>query len=450
MGRTNIDEQSEYSQEEISYIEINTNTNADRQSDTYIPGTNIIDTQMNSQTMNRKNGQISRSNSIISIKEHSDDLILSRNNRIDEIYPKADTGIRAAKKQETELRAMDDTVNTFGVTDSFSAIQREDGKFMKQIKRYMAMYTSTYGIHEQKEILDNLISACRWYNATHWSYFGKSGKRLRDVKTILEKAKKERSAVIREISEEEKARVDRRNNREERREKLEEDYNLRFSTRESHTALYFNDTTDQAVTPISLKWAALKAYTVGLFGRNILNLGMGAVAGTAWLASYPFALLAAGITGNKKYYKGFNIKIPHPQSPKGWMKYYAYHRRHVWNAMFRYADKRRWWPLVYPGKFLQYNVWDPIKHLITLDVNHLSGGAYFGKDTKREAIKDRADADYRSAAVPVPDGYYEDDEEDSYSDRSLEEETIKEQLEDPALKHYAGNVLAGTVRGKRK
>ena len=139
--------------------------------------------------------------------------------------------------------------------------------------------------------------------------------------------------------------------------------------------------------------------------------------------SYPFALLTGAITGNKEYYKGFNIRIPHPQSPKAWMKYYMYNRRHVGNAISRHINKK-WWMcfFVVPGKFIQYDIWDPFKHLITLDMNHLAGGAYFGKDTKREAIMKRADEDYRSAVAPVDDDY-ESDEDDYVS--------TKEQLKDP-------------------
>ena len=412
MGRKSIDGQSEYIQEEKSFIEINTNTDTEIRKESVIPGTNIIQTHMNSQTMSHKTGQKSRIESGISI---------------DEVFPKADMKIKSANPQKTELRSIDDNVNVFGVSDSFGEIHKEDGKFMKQIKGYMAEYRRAAGLYEQKTVLDNLISSCRWYNATHWSYFGKSGKRLKDVKTILEKAKKERNDVVKAINEDEEAIVERRENRRQRIEDLKNNDKLIVRTTKEKESKEMPDPTDRRPVVMSSYWAALKAYTVGLFGRNILNLGMGAIAGTAWLASYPFALLTAGITGNREYYKGFNIRIPRPQSPKQWMRYYLYNRRHVGNAMGRYIKNRWWWFLVIPGKFIQYDIWDPFKHLVTLDMDHLAGGAFI-KDTKKEAIRDRADEDHRFATGNIPD--YVDDEQNE-----------EEQPENHVLDHYAENAM---------
>ena len=87
MGRKSISGQEEaYIQEEKSFIEINTHSNTEAQNVNVIPGTNLIDTRMSTQTMEHNKEQISRSNSIISINE---------------VIPKADTRIKAAQKQKT-------------------------------------------------------------------------------------------------------------------------------------------------------------------------------------------------------------------------------------------------------------------------------------------------------------------------------------------------------------
>ncbi len=429
MGRKSNTEQPEYIQEKKSFIEINTDTQArDEQNDNLIPGTNMIDAESKIKTTSVRKEQIHKEQLKLSDKL-ADDLIIEKNTETDKIFPVADKKLKPAKAQKEFLRSAEDTDSVFGVEDSFSAIREEDGKYMKQVKSYMAQYLRTPGIYEQKDILDNLISACRWYNATHWSYFGKSGKRLKDVKTILAQAQKERKTVIKRIDEEEKKRVNRRIARDQRVEDRFDKEKLIVRKRANEESRFFDDVTDQRPVQMSKYWAIMKAYTVGLFGRNILNLGMGAIAGTAWLASYPIARMIGAATGKAEYKKGFNIRIPHPQSAKKWLRYYMYSRRHVGNTISRYL-KRPWiMPLVVAGKFIQYDIWDPFKHLITFDVNHLSGGAYFGKDTKREAIKDRADADYRSAAAPVDDDY-EDDED-------VEDITI-----DPAVQHYAANMMA--------
>lgn len=151
-------------------------------------------------------------------------------------------------------------------------------------------------------------------------------------------------------------------------------------------------------------WAAFKSYTFGFVGRNILNLGMGVLAGSAWLATWPVSALYGLASGKKRYYKGFNIKIPRPMSPNGWFNHYLFGQRHVLGATYRAKiemdDHGCLYLLGYAAlKALQYNLWDPFKHVITLNMEKLSGGGYIapqGKDLKEEgyqrSLKDKEEA----------------------------------------------------------
>ncbi len=171
----------------------------------------------------------------------------------------------------------------------------------------------------------------------------------------------------------------------------------------------------------------LKGYTVGLFGRNLLNMAMGAIAGAAWLASYPIARAYGAITKNAKYKRGFNIKIPRPMSPNAWVKYYRFEQKHATMAMIRSSNLMAIPMLI--GKTIQYNLWDPIKHIFTLDMKHLAGGSYVttGED-ERELIKDRADAEYKNLMEDRDE--YLDDEEDEEEETQVQKEKNREVVKD--------------------
>ena len=153
-------------------------------------------------------------------------------------------------------------------------------------------------------------------------------------------------------------------------------------------------------------------------GRNALNIGMGALGGAAWLASYPVAITYGAFTGQvQKYKRGFRIPIPYPMSPIAWTRYYVYRRRHVSMALARNV-----WYMALPvliGKSIQYNLWDPLKHLLTLDMDHLAGGAYVNMPKKRDAISKRGEKEYRELthrAAEIASRESDSDSEDGSED----------------------------------
>ena len=184
-----------------------------------------------------------------------------------------------------------------------------------------------------------------------------------------------------------------------------------------------SDWTDSMHTDGAIYWARFKAFTFGFVGRNILNIGMGILGGAAWLATYPVAALVGAVgsaTGNeelKKYYKGFNIKIPRPMSPKGWFRYYLHDQKHATSAIRRMneADKSNARTI---GEFLlrfsQYNIWHPIKHIFTLDIKHLSGGGFI-EPHKKDKLKKKlqlADVEYRNGSFNYDDDDASDGEDE--------------------------------------
>jgi len=310
--------------------------------------------------------------------------------------------IQAPKEQGIPL-ANESRDSIYSLYGTFSEIEQRDSERMRAVKAAYIKYTNeTKGggqnLLTDIDNLDNLISACRWYNATRWSLRSNARERQRQVKVILEAAKKERARIAK--IEKERAKSDAAETRKKNRDKIsmmreEEEKEGGLIVREHST-----DLTDSMTTLGSEYWAKFKSYTFGLFGRNILNIGMGAIAGAAWLATYPLAALVGAvgsISGNqdlKKYYKGFNIKIPRPMSPKGWFEYYMHDQKHATTSVKRIGiDGGGRWRQA--GEFflrlLHYNLWHPLKHILTLDMKHLSGRGYFephGKANKKKLLEE--------------------------------------------------------------
>ena len=286
----------------------------------------------------------------------------------------------------------------FSAYGDFAEIKERDSERMKAVKRALITYKSQSREDDQTVLtdidnLDNLISACRWYNATRWSLRSNARQRQRDVKSILEIAKKERSRLSRLNTEREKQDKNaKKENQNAVKEKTEQEDRRGGALIRRE---YNGNWTDSMHTNASIYWARFKACTFGFVGRNILNIGMGILGGAAWLATYPLAALVGAVgsaSGNKelkKYYKGFNIKIPRPMSPNGWYRYYLHDQKHATSAINRMDDLGKSRSRIV-GEFLlrfpQYNIWHPLKHILTLDIKHLSGGGYI-EPHKKDKMK---------------------------------------------------------------
>ena len=252
-----------------------------------------------------------------------------------------------APRQENRIDAPGVVTSIYEVRSDFKRIEATDDVYMKEVRRRFRMFKEagylSYGqaTVENRDLLNELISACRWYNALHWKCWGEAGRKLKEVKKIRDLAIKERDRMNKEMERSDKAIEDRvvkdfysyqkayrENEKKERDELIMRDPDdvekERFKT---YTGLDANG--------VSRRWATFKAYTFGFVGRNILNLGMGALAGAAWLATWPVSALYGLASGKKRYYKGFNIKIPRPMSPNGWYNHYMFGQRHVYGAGVR-------------------------------------------------------------------------------------------------------------------
>lgn len=305
----------------------------------------------------------------------------------------------------------------------FSEIEQRDSERMRAVKDAYIKYTKeTRGDNQNLltdiDNLDNLISACRWYNATRWSLRSNARERQRKVKVILEAAKKERARITK--LEKERSKSDRIETRRKYKEKIDRVY--KEGNKEGGIILreFNTDLTDNIPVGWSFYWAKFKACTFGLIGRNILNIGMGAIAGAAWLANYPLAAMVGAygsLSGNqdlKKYYKGFNIKIPRPMSPKGWYEYYLHHQKHAATAVTRVGmneGNTGEQILEFILRFFQYDLWHPLKHILTLDIKHLSGRGYFEPHAKEK--KKKLDELARSELRKDQSDFEEDDDNDA-------------------------------------
>ena len=325
--------------------------------------------------------------------------------------------------EESELpRSLENIEGINTLYGEFSKIEERDSEKMKAIKIAFIKYARETKGENQNLLtdiynLDNLISACRWYNATRWSLRSNARERQRKVKVILEAAKKERARIAKLDKERSKSDlIETRRRADEKTDRIYEEGN-----KEGGLILrqYNTDLTDNIPAGGSFAWAKFKACTFGLIGRNILNIGMGAIAGAAWLGTYPLAVMVGAygsLAGNqdlKKYYKGFNIKIPRPMSPKGWYEYYLHHQKHAVSAAARVQmDGGKIGKQIqeFILRFFQYNLWHPIKHILTLDMKHLSGNGYFEphEKDKRKKMEEMAKAELRGEQL----GFDEDDEDD--------------------------------------
>ena len=321
--------------------------------------------------------------------------------------------------EEQKLESNVSIRGIFHAYGDFTEISERDSEKMKAVKKAMIKYSENTkgGLQNYMtdiENLDSLISACRWYNVSRWSLRANARARQRKVKEVLEIAKRERSRLA-ALDKKEEAEFEKY-----RKEKQRSQHGLGEKVKSLGPELIHNGPTFDSTIPLGTarKWAAFKSYTFGFVGRNILNLGMGAIAGAAWLVSYPFAAAIGAVgslAGKKeltKFYRGFNIKIPRPMSPQGWYNYYLYGQRHATSdAMLKRGD------LEGIGEFIlrsaQYNLWHPLKHVLTLDVEHLSGGGYV--EPHAEVKKKKAREGEMIDKYTTSKSFYDDDNADDGS-----------------------------------
>ncbi|MBO4336694.1 MAG: hypothetical protein J5842_01305, partial [Lachnospiraceae bacterium] len=128
----------------------------------------------------------------------------------------------------------------------------------------------------------------------------------------------------------------------------------------------------------------------------------------AWIVSYPIAAAYAKISGKSKFKKGFNIKIPRPMSPLGWYNYYRNEQGHATGQVKKVQDNDGGFFAqagTFIGRSIQYNLWDPFKSIVTLDINSLAGGGVIEPHAKEKEIdkQQRIDAEMRSIRENIGD-----------------------------------------------
>ncbi len=92
-----------------------------------------------------------------------------------ELIPPVKAPVKEAKPQSVKLESLQDTGKFLGVSETFGEVQEHDSERMAKVRAcYKAFLESDHTqLLSDRDTLNELISACRWYNLTRWSPFQK-------------------------------------------------------------------------------------------------------------------------------------------------------------------------------------------------------------------------------------------------------------------------------------